>query len=362
MASSRATPSDAHRPYRLPRIIALLRAQPLPAEVLLPRLNALLRQAKLPGISLRALQRDLGWLLEHLGDGGIERVAKSDLKPAPPPEFHRFRQFYRLIGAEDLIPTTGDLVFITELEALALVAARAQLASPPAPGTKAAGAGPLADALGQLIRRLGFSDKDNRIPDILAVTHAAPQPYDPVHLLTAMRAIRLGDGLAMQYRSLTKPTHEVVAQPVRMVLVEGEPYLWAFDAGERKLKNYKFSRMESLAARPPVPDLPAGLDGEVRAQLSGGFRGVAGDAQRGRVVVRLSKGAVPHLRHRRMGGSQTWEDLPDGGARIAFNTSGIDAVKHWLLQCGSEAVVEAPLTLVDWFRAETARMAATYRR
>ena len=113
MASSRATPSDAHRPYRLPRIIALLREQPLPAEVLRPRLNALLYADMLPGISLRALQRDLEWLLRHLGAGGIERVAKSDLKPAPPPEFHRSRQFYRLIGAEDLIPTTGELVFIT---------------------------------------------------------------------------------------------------------------------------------------------------------------------------------------------------------------------------------------------------------
>jgi hypothetical protein len=38
----------------------------------------------------------------------------------------------------------------------------------------------------------------------------------------------------------------------------------------------------------------------------------------------------------------------------------MDAVKHWLLQCGGEAVVESPAVLVAWFRSETARMAAGY--
>jgi hypothetical protein len=62
-----------------------------------------------------------------------------------------------------------------------------------------------------------------------------------------------------------------------------------------------------------------------------------------------------------VGGNLLWDDLPDGGARVAFNTSGMEAVRHWLLQSGAEVVVESPSSLVTWFRTETERMAAVYR-
>jgi predicted DNA-binding transcriptional regulator YafY len=352
---------NALRPSRLPRIVSLLRIQPLPAEVMLPRLNRTLRTAGIPEISLRTLQHDLEWLLQNLGKAGIERVARADLDPVPPPEFLPYRIFYRLIGAEDLIPISADVVFVCEMEALALVAARAVLTTPATPGMKDSQAGPLADALDALIRRLGLGSKDDRIPDILAVTQAAPQPYDPAHVLAILRAIRLRDAVTMQYGSLGKPTHPVIAQPIRLVLVDGEPYLWAWDGAAKKLKNYKVARIESVVRREGLPDAPSGLDAEVRAHLSGGFRGVSGARQRGRVVLRLTAAGVPHVRHRRLGGAQTWADLPEGGARVAFNTSGMEAVRHWLLQCGGEAVVESPSSLVAWFRTETERMAAAYR-
>jgi predicted DNA-binding transcriptional regulator YafY len=359
MASSSAT-GNALRPLRLPRIVELLREQPLPAEVILPRLNRRLKADGIPEISIRTLQHDLDWMLTNLGRSGIERVARADLQPAPPSEFHRFRLFYRITGAEDLLPITTDLVFLTEMEALALVAARAVLATPATPGLKNAGDGPLADALGTLIERLGFSAQDARIPDVLAVTQGAPQPYEPTHILAILRAIRLGEAVTMAYRSLNKPVHQVVAQPVRLVLVEGEPYLWAWDGEAQKLKNYKVARIESVAQRAALTGVPSGLDAEVRGNVRGGFRGVAGAQQRGRVVLRLSPAAIPHMRHRRLGGNQTWDELPDGGARVAFNTSGMNAIRHWLMQSGAEVQVEAPAALVAWFAAETRRMAAIY--
>jgi predicted DNA-binding transcriptional regulator YafY len=361
MATSSAA-SNALRPLRLPRIIDVLRSQPLPAEVMLPQLNKALRTAGIPEISLRTLQHDLEWLLANLGKAGIERVARADLNPPPPTEFHRYRIFYRLIGAEDLISINSELVFLCEMEALALVAARAQLATPATPGVKDVTAGPLADALDNLIRRLGLGAKDNRIPDILAVTQAAPEPYDPAHLLAVLRAIRLRDAVEMQYHSLGKPVKTVIAQPIRVALVEGEPYLWAWDSEAKKLKNYKVARVESVIRCHGLPGVPSGLDAEVRGNLSAGFRGVAGAGQRGRVVLRLTATAVPHLRHRKLGGSLDWKDLPDGGARVAFNTSGMEAIRHWLLQCGGEIVVESPAPLVAWFAAETERMAAAYRQ
>ena len=55
------------------------------------------------------------------------------------------------------------------LEALALVAARAQWTIAAALGTPASAtdAGPLANALDRMLRRLGLSTKDKRIPDVL---------------------------------------------------------------------------------------------------------------------------------------------------------------------------------------------------
>jgi predicted DNA-binding transcriptional regulator YafY len=360
MATS-SVAGNALRPLRLPHIVDLLRERPLPAEVILPRLNRRLKTGGIPEISLRTLQHDLEWLRENLGEAGIERVARADLKPEPPSDFHRYRIFYRLIGAEDLIPITSDLVFLSEMEALALVAARALLTTPSTPGVKDSKAGPLADALDSLIHRLGLASKDNRIPDILAVTQAVPQPYDSTHVLALLRAIRLRDAVEMQYRSLGKPIHTVLAQPIRLVLVDAEPYLWAWDSEAKILKNYKVARIDAVCRRDSLPDIPTGLDTEVRSSLLGSFRGVSGPGQRGRVVLRLTAAGVPHLRHRRLGGNLVWDDLPDGGARVAFNTSGMEAVRHWLLQCGAEAVVESPSSLVRWFRAETERMAAVYR-
>jgi|GEM_PF-3456201 len=357
-----STTGNALRSLRLPRIVEIVRTQPLPAEVILPQLNRALRSVGISEISLRTLQHDLEWLREHLGAAGIERVARTELQPAPPAEFRRYRIFYRLIGAEDLIPITADLVFLSEMEAIALVAARAQLATPATPGALNTTAGPLADALDTLIGRLGLGAKDGRIPNILAVTQAAPQPYAPAHLLAILRAIRLGDAVEMRYLSLGKPVKTVIVQPIRVALVEGEPYLWAWDGAAKKLKNYKVARIESVIRRDGLSGVPTGLDAEVRGNLSAGFRGVSGPGQRGRVILRLTSTAVPHLRHRKLGGSLDWKDLPDGGARVAFNTSGMEAIRHWLLQCGGEIVVESPAQLVAWFAAETERMALAYRQ
>jgi predicted DNA-binding transcriptional regulator YafY len=358
-AATTASPDPRSR--RLQHLVALLREQPLPTEAMLRPLNQRLKAERLPEISLRTLQHDLEWMQAKLGSAGIERVARAELEPPPPPEFHHCRMFYRLCSAEDLIPIAESPVFLTELEALALVAARGLLATPPAPGITTGGDGPLAEALGTLIRRLGLDAKDARIPDVIAVTQAAPQPYDPAHVLTILSAIRLGDGVRMNYAPLNKPTHPVIAQPVRLALVDAEPYLWAWDGTAKKLKNYKVARIAVVSCCTALPDAPSGLDSEVRSHLSGSFRGVAGADQRGRVVVRVTATGVPHVRHRRLGGVQKWEELPDGGARVSFNTSGMDAVKHWLLQYGSQAVVESPPRLVDWFRGETEQMAALYR-
>jgi len=350
------------RMLRVPLIIDLLRNQPLPAEVLIERLQKRLGELGYPVVEERRIKADLAWILEHFGTNVIERVPRSALGVEPPRQFRHHRLFYRINGAEDLIPVSGHLLFLTEQEALALVTARAQLALPLAPGIAAAAtdAGPLAGAIDRVLGRLGLSTKDPRIPDILVVSQAAPQSYDPQHALEILRAIRCGQALVMMYGPLDKAPHEAVVQPVRVVLVEGEPYLWAWDSTERFIKRYKLSRIRHLKRRDGLAEAPSGLDAEVRSQLIGAFKGIAGKQQRGRVRLRIGVSGVPHLRQRNLGTNLTWRDLPDGGAVVEFNTSGLDAVKHWLLQYGASVVAEAPPALVDWMRAEIGRMAASY--
>jgi predicted DNA-binding transcriptional regulator YafY len=346
------------RTARVRLILDLLREQALPAEELLPRLNRRLAAAGQPEVQKRVLQNDLAWMRLRLGDDVIEQVLRSALPAAS--AFPGCRRFWRLSGAEAVLPVEADIAVLTELEVLALHAARAVLAAPPLPGAAkgTTDEGPLSAALGRLSERLGVGSA--RLPDVLGVNPGAPQPWDPQHALTVLRSIRLGDAVRMRYRPLEKPEHDVVAQPIRLVLTDGEPYLWAWDRAATTLKNYKLARIATISAHPRLPGVPGGLDGEVRAALNNAFRGVAGQAQRGRVVLRIAPGAVPHVRDRRLGPAQQWEDLPDGGARVAFNTHGLEAVRHWVLQFGARVVVESPASLATWVRDEAKRMAGCY--
>lgn len=354
--------SDKPNPARAARVrvlLGLLSEQPLPADELLPRLNRSLAKEGWPEIQRRIMQLDLVWMRERLGAEVVELVSRSQLEPQPPPAFRHHRRFYRRVGAESVLPVSGDLVAVTELEVLALHAARAVLAAPPIPGSRhATDEGPLSAALGRLVGRLGLGSA--KLPDVLGVNPAAPQPWDPAHALTVLRAIRTGDAVTMHYQSLGKAAHEVLAQPIRLVLTDGEPYLWAWDAAAKELKNYKLARVATMARRPALTAVPSGLDSDVRGRLASSFRGVAGKHQRGRVVLRLDRDAVPHIRDRRLGPAQTWEDLPNGGARVSFNTHGLEMVRHWVLQFGPRVVVEEPAALAAWVRNEATRTAAAY--
>jgi predicted DNA-binding transcriptional regulator YafY len=351
------TDDASARTVRVRLILDLLREQPLPAEELLPRLNRRLAKLRAAQIQKRMLQNDLAWLRERF-PGAIEQALRAEAQVAAS-DFPGSRRFWRLAGAEALLPVEAELGAVSELEVLALHAARAVLAAPPEPGADRVDEGPLAAALGRLIGRLGLGDA--RLPDVLGVNPGAPQPWSPAHALAVLRAIRLGEGLELRYRPLDKPEHAVLVQPVRLVLADGEPYLWAWDAAAEKLKNYKLARIVTLAARPRPPRVPAGLDREVRMILANAFRGVAGAGQRGRVVLRLLPGAVLHVRGRRLGPAQTWEDLPDGGARVSFNTHGMEAVRHWVLQYGPRVLVESPPALAAWVRSQAEGMLAAYR-
>jgi predicted DNA-binding transcriptional regulator YafY len=358
MAST--TESSHHmRLQRVPLIIRLLQAGPLPGEVITSRLQPLLQQARLPLVEDRTVKHDLAWILEHLTPT-VERVPRSALGEEVPSGLERHRWFYRIQGAENLIPVEGSLLFLSELEALALVAARAQLALPPGADGRSADPGPLAASIDRLLVRLGLSIRDERIPDILAMSQIPPQAYDPDVALTLLRAIRCGDAVHLAYQSRGKAPRTTVIQPARLVLIEAEPYCYAWDPSAALLKTYKLSRMGEVVRRPALPGVPTDLQTRVREHLLGTFRGMADAEKAVTVTIRVTPRGVPFLRDRRLGTGQSWQDMPDGGARITFRTRGLDALKHYLLQFGRTVVVETPATLAGEMREEIETMADAY--
>jgi predicted DNA-binding transcriptional regulator YafY len=356
-----STTESSHRMrlQRVPLIIRLLQAGPLPGEMITTRLQPLLQEARLPLVEDRTVKHDLAWILEHLAPT-VERVQRSALGDELPPGFARHRWFYRIQGAENLIPVEGELLFLSELEALALVAARAQLALPPGTDGRTVDPGPLAAAIDRLLIRLGLSAKDPRIPEVLAMSQVPPQAYDPDVVLALLRAIRCGDAVQIEYQSRGKPSRTTLIQPARIVLIEAEPYCYAWDTSAGMLKTYKLSRMREVVRRTALSGVPADLQTRVREHQLGTFRGMADTAKAVAVTIRVTPRGVPFLRDRRLGSAQVWQDTPDGGGRITFRTRGLDALKHYLLQFGRSVVVETPTELAAEMADEIAAMADLY--
>lgn len=342
-------------------LLAILREEALPAEILLNRLNRQLTARKLEPISIRTLQHELTWIEEHV-PGSLEKVTRTQLETPPPEALAWHRWFYRLRGSEDVIMVPKDLVAITEMQALALATARAVLTAPQEPhSTGVQDEGPLAAALGSLMASLGINNP-GRIPDIIAVNQGMAQRYNPAHAITALRAIRVRHALAMDYESVGKGRHLVTVAPLRLAINDGEIYLWAWDPQVEKAKPYKLSRIHQASIAKQRIRVPAGTDADVKARIRGSFRGYSSEKERCRVTIRFAKSVVPFVQNRLLGGSQESKGLSDGGLRVSFNTSAKSAIQRWLLQFGADAEVESPQDLRDWLKEEAVRLVVLYGR
>jgi predicted DNA-binding transcriptional regulator YafY len=330
------------RLHRVQLILRLLAQAPLPVEVLTERLSVELASCGLPPISARSVNDDIAWLRQRFGGGGVEQVKRSALATAQPAAFRTYRSFYRLVPGDGLVPVRGDgLLALTEVEVLALTTARAMIARAPArDGKHGESGGPLAEALERILDRLGVRDPE-LLPDFVDVQQTSQQVWDAEVLRTLMRAIRSKSGVRGMYQALSGPPHEVHLNPVRLMLNYDEWHLWAWNGGDRPVRNYKVARFSTLALAERLAGQPASAESMARRNALEGFEGYAGDRLE-RVMVRFTAEATHKVLGRCLGLDQEVEHLPDGGLRITFSTRGGEALKPWVRAFGSQAIWEKP--------------------
>jgi len=342
---------------RQKHILALLE-EALPIEVLLKRLKHRLDHEGERQVEKRSLQMDIRRLTRLRL---IERVTRRELEV--PAVLDGYRSFYRRIPGQDLIPLGDDhqLHWLTEDEVLALEVARGLLAAPRRKPGETQVEDPLAEAIEALLNRLGVDKRVRNQARLLVTAQTfSKERYRPTHLADILRALRLKNGLQIDYEPLGRPAHPALVQPVRLVLVDNEWYLFAWERVTRMLKTYKLSRVRSAVVVAQLRDAPAMLDAQVEQALLDHFRSTS-NQQRTRVVARFSPQAWPHIRDRLWGANQQPPDvLADGWHRLVFSTGGIDGVRWWLLGFGAEVVAEQPAELVAWIRDQITRSAGAY--
>jgi len=342
-------PRIARRLRRVRTICAILAQQALPPPALLAAVNKAKAREDQP-ISRRCLELDLAWIRRKLGPV-IEAVPRSRWAGEPLAGYPNARKFLRLVDADLPCQVPDAFRTVTGLEAAALDAARAMLACPGTDG----GMGPLADAIDGLIRRMGLPGGD---PDERITVRGLPrQPFDPDVLVICLRAVRNGQGVTGTYRPRHRTAHPVTVQPLRLVLVDGEPSLWAWDAEDRTVKRYNLARLNAARQVARLPNVPLDARNEVRRRIASDFKGMGSGSPR-RVTLRVMPAAVGLVEGRVLGSGQTCEHLEDGSLRISFltlgayrraaesgNPRGMPPIAAWVMSHTPEILVESPTDL-----------------
>jgi len=330
-------PRLIRRQERQRLIVELLADQALPTTELLRRLNAALAKRRQARVGRRTLELELRWMQRHLS-GVLETVPASALDETPTGAMASARAFHRLRDGEMPHPIPPDAGCVTAMEALALSTARAALTVPAPPGS----GGVLADALAGLMQRLGLPDDQTAI----AVQAGGPQaPYASATLLACMRAIRGGSSLHGHYRPRHRGEHPVRIQPIRVLLVDGEAFVWAWDPEDRIAKRYHLARLRVERLGQRIAEAPADRGGDVAITMRQAFRGVARGALRS-VCIRIVAERVPTLGLMVFNPDQRCEDRPDGSRTVAWKTRGLPALAEWIAGRGGAVVAEAPTDLV----------------
>lgn len=346
---------STQRDQRLAFYLEHLGDEPLPAAVLHQRLSRHLRAQRLIPVDLRVVQSDLKQLQKQLGPDMLVRIPRKALKQAPSVALANHRIFYCLRDAAEIYPLSTPLQHIGELELIALKAARDYFTA-----GHTATQHPLAGALQSLIDRLNIPAA--QMPQSIGVSFAPRQAFSGKHLLALVRACRLGEGIYLRYQTPHSEVKDYNLIPVLVWFSDGEPYCWAWDSDAAMLKNFKVSRIHAISPADFSQQLPNDIHSEAVQLTRDSFRGIAGDGTRRRVVLRFRDGSIPYIRDRTYGHQQTIEELENGEVRIAFSTAGMGGIYRWILQFGSDAVVEEPTELAQWVNDEVLRMRKRYQK
>jgi predicted DNA-binding transcriptional regulator YafY len=173
-----------------------------------------------------------------------------------------------------------------------------------------------------------------------------PAPTALVHeetLLRLYQSIEQSRQVELRYLSASKGEEtERTVDPYHLYNREGNWYLIAHDHLRGEIRTFHLERIRSMQALQTGFLIPPGFNSE--EWIRDGFQAEHGDTVR-EVAIRFDTRQARWIRERQIHETQRIEECPGGGVILRLRTSGLDAVKRWVMQYGTHAEVLEPPVL-----------------
>jgi predicted DNA-binding transcriptional regulator YafY len=187
----------------------------------------------------------------------------------------------------------------------------------------------------------------------------------PVHTPDAhvfagvLAALRLRRAALVRYRSLNSGrTTDRRIHPYHVFNHRGDWYVAAWDDRRRAVRDFALHRIRRMTTTTERYEILPSFDAKA-------YLGQAFAIEKGGKPVEVAIRFVPRqarwIRERRWHATARVQGTIDGGCVLRLRVSGLDEVRRWVMQFGSEAEVLAPVTLRREVAAELAAAAEAYR-
>ncbi len=181
---------------------------------------------------------------------------------------------------------------------------------------------------------------------------------DETALLALHGAIESHRVVFMRYLTASRlESNERTVHPHHLLHQNGEWYLLAFDRRRSKMLTFNVARVEWWTVQEEHFTPDPTFDARHWQKASFGAETQSGVVE---VVIRFAPAEAVYIRERRWHETQEIEELPGGGLIMRFQTSGLGAVKRWVLGYGPHAEVLEPVTLREEIVKEIAAMKTVY--
>ncbi len=189
----------------------------------------------------------------------------------------------------------------------------------------------------------------------------APPPSAPTNeaaLLALHEAIESRRAVAMSYHTASRrEKSERIVHPHHLLHQSGEWYLLAYDRKRAKILTFNIARIEWWRVLDERFTREANFDPIEQQRAAFGAESQTGVLP---VVILFAPEEAVYIRERRWHETQQIEELPGGGLILRFQTSGLGAVKRWVLGYGPHAEVLEPVTLREEIVKEIEAMKTVY--
>ncbi len=170
--------------------------------------------------------------------------------------------------------------------------------------------------------------------------HTATALANEETLLRLYKSIEQNRQVELRYLSASKGEEtERTVDPYHLYNREGNWYLIAHDHLRGDIRTFHLDRIQAMQVLQTGFSPPPGFNAE--EWIRNGFQAEHGETVR-EVAVRFDARQARWIRERQIHETQQIEELEDGGVILRMRTSGLEAVKRWVMQYGAHAEVLAP--------------------